>query len=445
MTISRVKAPGWGANEIATSAQLTSLDTKLVTALDKTSAGDTLAGVIQMSGVGRIVPTVSIGTNFDSSYTVGGGNNVIRVTSGISANRSYTLSATGAVTGDIVYVYCETGFTHEIAMLDQAAALLYTLGNQGTSDGQWASFMYIGGWRLFQGGQGSRYRTQTFTAGGTWTCPAGVTTAILVGVGGGGGGASGWFGAASPQSANSGSGGGGGGGALLGSLVVTVVPTTGYVVVIGAGGTGGAGAFATNPGGDGTDTTFGSLAAFAGGQGGQAGMRTTNTAALEPVSFGGAATRGAPRNNTPLTPPLVSALQAVPASGPQCGGAGHWHSGGSAGALGNGGSAAAANSSTLYAGGNFINMGVDSSPYNGGGGGGGGGAGPYGVGAGAGAGGAANNGGAGANGSVGASAAVNTGAGGGGGGAGGYGSASNGQAGAGGNGGSGQLTVIWVK
>ena len=63
-----------------------------------------------------------------------------------------------------------------------------------------------------------------FTANGTWTCPAGVTSVSVVAVGGGGGS---WQ-----------DGGGGGGGGLAWVNDIPVTAGTGYTVVVGAGGTG---------------------------------------------------------------------------------------------------------------------------------------------------------------------------------------------------------------
>lgn len=96
----------------------------------------------------------------------------------------------------------------------------------------------------------------TFTASGTWTAPAGVTSAqiILVGAGGGGGGGS----------QDIAGGGGAGGQVIVKNLVVT--PLTTYSVTVGAGGQGGQGAIngaadTTNtlPGGNGSSTVFGNI------------------------------------------------------------------------------------------------------------------------------------------------------------------------------------------
>jgi hypothetical protein len=96
----------------------------------------------------------------------------------------------------------------------------------------------------------------TFTASGTWTAPAGVTSAqvVLVGAGGGGGGGS----------QNVAGGGGAGGQVIVRNL--TVVAGTTYNVTVGAGGQGGQGAINaaadvvnTLPGGNGSATIFGNI------------------------------------------------------------------------------------------------------------------------------------------------------------------------------------------
>lgn len=150
MTTPRVKPAGWGVGEKLTSAQADQLDINITNSLDKTSAGDTLSGVVTLSGVGRIVPTRTDGADADTTYLVGTSNVLIRVTSAVTANRAYTLSATGAVTNDVVTIYCESSFTKSLTVKDQAAATLLTLGSNTTNSGTWATFIYIGGWRVLQ-------------------------------------------------------------------------------------------------------------------------------------------------------------------------------------------------------------------------------------------------------------------------------------------------------
>src|SRR5262245_38739803 len=106
MSLSRTKSPDWGVGEKLTSAQANALDANVTNALDKRSGQtDTLQSVVSCSGAGRIVETTVTGADANTTYTAGGGNKIIRLTSAITANRAYTLSATGAVTGDIIWVY----------------------------------------------------------------------------------------------------------------------------------------------------------------------------------------------------------------------------------------------------------------------------------------------------------------------------------------------------
>lgn len=105
-----------------------------------------------------------------------------------------------------------------------------------------------------------------FTTSGSWTCPAGVTTAYLSGcaAGAGGGGGGGSIG----SGASSGAGGGGGGGASVIKQPVTVVPGTVYTITIGSGGVGGNGGAIGASGSDGSDggnTSFGALLTLTGG------------------------------------------------------------------------------------------------------------------------------------------------------------------------------------
>lgn len=108
----------------------------------------------------------------------------------------------------------------------------------------------------------SRYTSNKFTSSGSWTCPAGVTEVMVLGMGGGGGGA----GTSSGTYLGNNRFGGGGLGSGLRMHFVSVIPNTTYTITIGAGGTGGAAG--ANDGSDGSDTTFGALATFPGSPGG---------------------------------------------------------------------------------------------------------------------------------------------------------------------------------
>ncbi len=143
---------------------------------------------------------------------------------------------------------------------------------------------------------GGQLREQLFTAGGSWTAPAGVTRvqAIVIGAGGGGGG---------PNTTGCGNDGGPGGigGVAVGN--VTVTPGTSYTITIGAGGTGGG----TNANGtSGGTSSFGALMSATGGSGGLANggsgspgsgsggtTRNTNASIFVSLQFNGTLARSA--------------------------------------------------------------------------------------------------------------------------------------------------------
>lgn len=101
--------------------------------------------------------------------------------------------------------------------------------------------------------------SQTFTASGTFTVPAGVTRVMVMGCGGGGGG-----GGATAGSTNYIHYAGGGGGSEIPATIVPVSPLQAITVTVGAGGAGGAAGVA---GGNGGDSSFGSFNLKAGGGG----------------------------------------------------------------------------------------------------------------------------------------------------------------------------------
>lgn len=110
------------------------------------------------------------------------------------------------------------------------------------------------------GGGSGLQSVQVFTASGTWTKPAGITTVITELVGGGGGGGGG-----SDATDNGGTGGGGGG---YSKELIDVSGTSSETVTVGAGGAGGGSGAA---GSGGSTSSLGAFLSATGGAGGAAG------------------------------------------------------------------------------------------------------------------------------------------------------------------------------
>lgn len=431
MTIPTIKAGGWPANGSLASSELNSIQTALTRALDRTAAGDTLSGAIQLSGAGRIIPSVATGPNSNSTITVGSSNTVYKIDSTLTADRTYTLSSSGASTGDIIYFYAESSFNYKLTLVDSSAptTTLFELGNADANDGPWVSFIYIGTWRVYQASQGSRLRSVPFISSGTWTCPRGVTRILMFGYGGGGAGGAGA--AASWGAPYSCTGGSGGGGAIGYWVNATVVPGTTYTVTIGAGGVSGG----QNHGQPTTLVTGGTtIASFPGAYGAYNGFYVQNANDAGKVPSPGLPVAFTNPNLLQgyVKTYLDNALSIPPGAGGTAG-APVDTTYNTSGITPRAGQANFGETGTLISGGS---AGAQTSIY--GGGGGGGGAGP---------GGAGGNGGAGAtaqqviNGAAG-SVSANSGAGGGGsGGSYGYTGAIN----LGGSGGSGKVTIYYVK
>lgn len=91
-------------------------------------------------------------------------------------------------------------------------------------------------------------RKEYFTASGTWTCPVGVTSILVIAAGGGGGGG----GASKRRSA------GGGGGSLQQTSYIAVTPGVTYTITVGDGGVPGIGVSSeySENGSNGLPTTF---------------------------------------------------------------------------------------------------------------------------------------------------------------------------------------------
>lgn len=444
MSLSRVYPAGWSVGEKLTSAQANALDVLVTGALDKRNGqSDTLQSVVAATGAGRVVDSYAVGPDADATLQLSVANRVYVAT--LTADRTYTLSATGAVLGDEIKVRNSSAF--KIVVKDQAAATLATLGPDASADSTWASFVYTAtGWVVFWLSSTAKPTAQLFTANGSWTCPAGVNEVLCIGWGGGGGGGGGGNGSGSATNVFS-TGGGGGGSAQRVTQRIAVAPGTVYAVTIGAGGGGGlAGAFGADGGT--TSLSVGATTRFsaAGGQGGGLGVPAQQSLAATPSVWGGAPNASAPlavKNSQASLPESV--VQRTPGGG---GGAAPFADGG----VGSG-------SIDGLAGGNGGTKGTSAGSYQGGGGGGGGG-GPImdrtlisaaglgnGMPAGA-SGGLGGNGaspGAGTAGSAGSSSSyANSGTGGGGGGGGGCGQGGGGLGGAGGNGIAGALYIIQI-
>ncbi len=279
MTIAKVKPATWGTNEILTSPQMNLFDTKLITALDKTTAGDTLAGIVVLTGAGRFATPAPIGPDpgpgATATITQATSGRLVHVQAGlVTASCYYDLSNTGAVDGDTIAFYCSPTFTFEVTIRTAASATLFTLGALNSSDGTFAEFIYYAGgsvWQL-QSSKGSRTWTTVYTTTTSFYVPTGVTNVMVTGCGAGGQGGGGAAGNGGGGS-NGGGGGGGGGGAQVQTRTYTVTPGVQYTAAIGAGGSGGlAGAAGANGG----NSYFGPAAGtilgyFLGGEGGSPG------------------------------------------------------------------------------------------------------------------------------------------------------------------------------
>lgn len=341
------------------------------------------------------------------------------------------LNTTGLTDGSVRHVD-QLGF-YILHVADVSAEQSPWVIDPTTGPGRWVHSMYL---------SRPRVRSQTFTASGTFVCPAEVSSlvALVVGFGGGGGGAGGGGGDSGGGFFTS--GGGGGGGSVLSVVPVVLTPGATYDVTIGAGGSGGGGGAVPSvtgtAGGAGGDTVLslvGTPIAALRGAGGGLGGRCLSGGAIS-WGIGGHSVR--PASTVPAATEVVAGAEndRHRSQAPGEGGAGT----SSNGTFRHPGMP----SPQGFVGGVFGAHGTTGSSGNhGGGSGGGGGAGP------AGAGGAAGNGGNGGNsgtaGSAGLPPAANTGAGGGGGGGGGSAAVTFQFAGgAGAAGGSGQLTILWV-
>jgi hypothetical protein len=276
-------------------------------------------------------------------------------------------------------------------------------------------------------------------ASGTWTCPANVTEIEVVCQASGGGGGGGCGGVTTDD--RTAPGGGAGGAGLVTRHRFTVVPTTVYNYVNGAGGAGGAfgaaGGSAGTRGSDAADSTFNAVVVGRGAMGGNAGATVFTGGTMSPFIPGGLPVRQTVASVDGVRYKHASDVASPEPALPQCGGQG----GGNATSRGQ--LPTAGGGSGAFVGGAPGGVAFNDGVKLGGGGGGGGGAGQFGAGAAGGIGGAGNGGGPGGSGFSGITATANTGSGGGGGGGGGGGSSAGGDGATGGNGAMGRMLIVY--
>lgn len=242
MTLSRTRGVPYGVGEEILSAELSAIDAQIEGALDKRAGQtDTLESVVQCSNPGRIIETVVSGADADTTYQAAQARN-IRLTTAILADRIYTLSNTGAAAGDTITIFSEVGFGYNVNVKDNGGTSLLILGNGGTADAKWATFLHTGtGWVVMAAGvrgAPSQYILSTGAGdiSGSYTVPAGCYYVEIQCLGGGGGGGGG----TGPNAALV-NGGGGGGGATLGKFIVSVSPGDTLNATAGGGGAGAVG------------------------------------------------------------------------------------------------------------------------------------------------------------------------------------------------------------
>jgi hypothetical protein len=138
-------------------------------------------------------------------------------------------------------------------------------GDVPASGGGTSKFLRADGtWVAPPAGGGPTIAIQTFTSSGIYTPMAGMTYAIIEGVGGGGGGGAAYAESSSVFRV----GGGGGAGGYSRKLVTAAAVGASKTVTIGAGGLGGTASTTPGDGGAGGDTSVGVLCVAKGGQGG---------------------------------------------------------------------------------------------------------------------------------------------------------------------------------
>ena len=241
---------------------------------------------------------------------------------------SVTQGRRGVLYTDGVNVY--SGFTdfNSIAMTGTSTAPTAPIGTNTT---QVASTAFV---------QAAVYKTKAerFTANGTHTVAANVTTIYVTACAGGGGGGGGV--GTSGQSSGVGGGGGGGGGAGQSIVKVpyTVTPGQAIAITVGGGGTAGVGATSAgigtgSSGGSGGSTVVGSLVTLTGGGGGALGGWVFVNSLPSGGGAGGSGGSGYPMGSTGGDGNYAGA-GGVGASGPMGGGGGAGRGGAPTGVAG---------------------------------------------------------------------------------------------------------------
>ena len=134
------------------------IETQLTWKLDKRAGQfENLGSVVNTTGAGRIIDTIVVGANVDTTYLADGPNRRVRLTNAITtAGLSYTLSNDGAREGDTILVTAEDSMpTQTVAFVNlfvtvknAAGVALHTIGNVDACSATWAEFIFAGGaWR----------------------------------------------------------------------------------------------------------------------------------------------------------------------------------------------------------------------------------------------------------------------------------------------------------